>query len=316
MRASPASAEALNLPSSLVMNLRKTLFLLAAIVLTFPIICLTELPRPKILGIAYVKLATSQLSRARSFYGGELALPSQNLTNESALFALNSYQSLYLVQMPGPLPAVHLLEVAWATSDLAAMRAYLLAKGITAGQIRTVSARSPYFELTDPEGHRQIFIEQHRATPALASNTALSHELISAGFLVQNTDAEDRFYRQILGFHLYWQGGVHDNETNWIALQVPDGTDWIDLGVNVTADQRKELARIMNHVTLGVPNVAAAVRDLEHRGYLEFEDPILARDGKWQLNLFDPDATRIAIQEFIPAQKPCCAEYSGAHPTP
>ena len=298
------------------MNSRKTLFLLAAIVLTFPIISLTELQRPKILGIAYIKLATTQLSRARSFYGGELALLSHNLTNESALFVLNSYQFLYLVQTPRPFPAVHLLEVAWATDDLAAMRAYLLAKGISAGEIRTVSGGSPYFDLTDPEGHRLIFIEQHRAIPARPSNTALSHKLISAGFLVQNTDAENRFYREILGFHLYWQGGVHDNETNWIALQVPDGTDCIDLGVNVPAGQQPQLARIMNQVTLGVPSVAAAVRDLEHRGYLEFDDPILARDGKWQLNLFDPDDTRIAIQEFIPVQKPCCSEYTGSHPTP
>lgn len=298
------------------MRSRKIPSLLAAIVLTFPAISLTEPTRPKIFGIAYVKLATSQLSRARSFYGGELALSSHNPTNESALFALNAYQFLYLVQTPRPLPAVHLLEVAWATDDLAAMRTYLLAKGVSAGEIRTVPGGSSYFDLTDPEGHRLIFIEQHRATPALASDSALSHKLIGAGFLVHNTDAENRFYREILGFRLYWQGGVHDNEFNWIALQVPDGTDWIELGVNIPADQQTQLARIMNHVTLGVPSVAAAVRDLEHRGYLEFEDPILARDGKWQLNLFDPDDTRIEVQEFTPRHKPCCAEYTGAHPTP
>jgi catechol 2,3-dioxygenase-like lactoylglutathione lyase family enzyme len=298
------------------MRSRKIPLLLAAIALTFPAISPAEPPRPKILGIAYVKLATSQLSRARSFYSGELALPSHNLSDDSALFALNSYQFLYLVQTPRPLPAVHLLEVAWATDDLAAMRAYLLAKGISAGETRAVSGGSPYFDLTDPEGHRLIFIEQHRATPALASNAALSHKLINVGFLVRNTDAENRFYRQILGFHLYWQGGVRDNEINWIALQVPDGTDCIDLGVNVPAGQQPQLARIMNQVSLGVPSVAAAVRDLEHRGYLEFDDPILARDGKWQLNLFDPDDTRIEVQEFTPAQKPCCSEYTGPHPTP
>ena len=299
------------------MRSRKSLFLLLATIgIAFPTILLTEPPRPKIFGIAYVKLATSQLSHARSFYDGELALPSHDLANDSALFVLNSYQFLYVVQTPRPLPAVHLLEVAWGTDDLVAMRTYLLAKGIFTGEIRTISGGSPYFDLTDPEGHRLIFVEQHRATPALASNTALSHKLISAGYLVQNTDAENHFYREILGFHLYWQGGVHDNQTNWIVLQAPDGTDAIELGVNIPAEQQPQLVRIMNHVTLGVPSVAAAVRDLEHRGYLEFEDPILARDGKWQLNLFDPDDTRIAVQEFSPVQKPCCSEYTGPHPTP
>lgn len=298
------------------MHSRHIPFLLAAIVFAFPAIPSSALQRPKIFGIAYVKLNTSQLSRARSFYGGELTLPSQNSNNDSALFTLNSDQFLYLVQTPRPLPAVHLLEVAWATDDLAAMRAYLLAQGVSIGTVRTVAGGSPYFDLTDPEGHRLIFVEQHRVAHTTASNAALSHRLISAGFLVQNAEAENRFYRQILGFHLYWQGGVRDNEINWIALQVPDGADWIELGVNLPSGQQTQLAPIMNHVTLGVPSVAAAVGDLERRGHLEFDDPILARDGKWQLNLFDPDDTRIEIQEFTPAQKPCCSDYTGPHPAP
>jgi catechol 2,3-dioxygenase-like lactoylglutathione lyase family enzyme len=301
---------------SLFMHTRKLRYLLAAIAFTFPAISFTEPPRPKIFGIAYVKLATSRLPRASSFYSGELVLLAHNSASDSAIFALNSYQFLYLVQTPTPLPTAHVLEVALATDDLGAMRTYLLAKGVSAGEIRTVAGGSSYFDLTDPEGHRLIFIEQHRAGPALASNTGVSHKLIGTGFLVQNGDAENRFYREILGFHLYWQGGVNDNVINWIALQVPDGTDWIELSVNIPVSQQTQLTDTVNHVTLGVPSVAAAVQDLEHRGYLEFEDPVLGRDGKWQLNLSDPDDTRIVLQEFTPVRKPCCAEYTGPHPTP
>jgi len=44
------------------------------------------------------------------------------------------------------------------------------------------------------------------------------------------------------------------------------------------------------------------------------EKPQLGKDGKWQLNLYDPDLTRVELMEFRPAAKPCCSEYRGPHP--
>jgi hypothetical protein len=40
----------------------------------------------------------------------------------------------------------------------------------------------------------------------------------------------------------------------------------------------------------------------------------MGRDGKWQLNIYDPDFTRVELMEFTPAQKPCCSEFQGPHP--
>jgi hypothetical protein len=40
----------------------------------------------------------------------------------------------------------------------------------------------------------------------------------------------------------------------------------------------------------------------------------MGRDGKWQLNLYDPDLTRIELMEFTPKEKPCCSEFQGQHP--
>ena len=39
------------------------------------------------------------------------------------------------------------------------------------------------------------------------------------------------------------------------------------------------------------------------------------RDGKTQLNLYDPDLTRVEYMEFTPAGKTCCSEFTAAHPT-
>jgi len=46
------------------------------------------------------------------------------------------------------------------------------------------------------------------------------------------------------------------------------------------------------------------------------EAPKIGRDGKWQLNLYDPDETRVELMEFTPVEKPCCSEYTGPHPKP
>ena len=46
------------------------------------------------------------------------------------------------------------------------------------------------------------------------------------------------------------------------------------------------------------------------------EQPKIGRDGKWQLNLYDPDGTRVELMEFTPVEKPCCSEFTGEHPKP
>ena len=52
--------------------------------------------------------------------------------------------------------------------------------------------------------------------------------MIHAGFVVHDRDAEDKFYKDLLGFHLYWQGGMKEGETDWVDMQVPDGTQWLE----------------------------------------------------------------------------------------
>jgi len=44
--------------------------------------------------------------------------------------------------------------------------------------------------------------------------------------------------------------------------------------------------------------------------------PKFGREGKWQLNLYDPDGTRVELMEFTPVEKPCCSDCTGPHPKP
>jgi hypothetical protein len=38
---------------------------------------------------------------------------------------------------------------------------------------------------------------------------------------------------------------------------------------------------------------------------------VLRRGGKWHLNLYDPDDTRVEFMEFTPVQRP--SDYTGPH---
>ena len=140
--------------------------------------------------------------------------------------------------------------------------------------------------------------------------------LIHAGFIVRDRALEDSFYKDILGFHLYWHGGMKDDETNWVSMQVPDGTDWIEYMLNVSPDADKHTVGIMNHIAIGVSDIEAENFAVRKNGIAAPEQPKIGRDGKWQLNLYDPDDTRVEFMEFTPVQKPCCSEFTGPHPKP
>jgi hypothetical protein len=48
------------------------------------------------------------------------------------------------------------------------------------------------------------------------------------GYLVHSRDAEDRFYRGVLGFRRYWFGAMQPDHVDWISQQVPNGHDWLE----------------------------------------------------------------------------------------
>jgi catechol 2,3-dioxygenase-like lactoylglutathione lyase family enzyme len=141
--------------------------------------------------------------------------------------------------------------------------------------------------------------------------------MIHAGFVVRNREKQDRFYRDVLGFRVYWHGGMKDEETDWVDMQVPDGQDWLEyMLVRPKSKLDARTLGILNHIALGVPDIKKAAHQLESRGWKSSEDEHaqIGRDGKWQLNLYDPDSTRVELMEFTPVQQPCCSDYRSAHP--
>jgi catechol 2,3-dioxygenase-like lactoylglutathione lyase family enzyme len=275
--------------------------------------------RPKILGIAYVTFKTTDLEKAKAFYGGKLGLASGKVRNGNfvqASYAVNQDQQVELAKTAPGTGGSYLVEIGLATDDLMKMRTYLTAKGVAANDIFPWPDGTKYFETLDPEGNKIVFVEQKRDGVETGAGGAISHKLNHVGIIVKDAAVENRFYEEVLGFHVYWHGGMKDGETNWMAMQVPDGTDWIEYMLRIPADADKHTRGVMYHISLGVPSVDAAAKELEKRGYGGFQAPKIGKDGKWQLNLYDPDETRVELMEFAPVEKPCCAEYTGTHPKP
>jgi catechol 2,3-dioxygenase-like lactoylglutathione lyase family enzyme len=207
--------------------------------------------------------------------------------------------------------------VAFSTDSAAHLRSYFLSRGLAPGKLVSDECGvREFFEVTDPEQHRLIFVTNHWGVPGSVRAPEIGGRIIHAGFVVHDPDAEDKFYKDILGFHVYWHGGMKDGEDNWVDMQVPDGTDWIEYMLRVSPDASHKTLGVMNHIALGVPDIHAAQAQLIKNGWKGTEEPKIGRDGKWQLNLYDPDETRVELMEFKPTKEPCCSPYAGPHPGP
>ena len=119
-------------------------------------------------------------------------------------------------------------HVAFSTDNIVALRRYLSDKGFKPSQIQGKSDHSLSFTMKDPDGHPIEFVERSKEESTTPPSAAVSHRMIHAGFLVYNRSAEDHFYLDILGFRPYWHGGMKDTDSDWVAIQVPDGTEWLE----------------------------------------------------------------------------------------
>ena len=264
-----------------------------------------------------MELYVTNAEKAGEFYEKLLgyALAPKGCRNEAAAcLVVNSRQQVQLIEAPSPAPRNRIARVTFATSDVKQMRRYLISKGYTPDAAASSDSGDEVFTVHDPEGHAVGFAQSPSRGLAVPAPNQISARLIHAGFIVRDRQAEDRFYKDVLGFHLYWQGGMKDDEVSWVSMQVPDGTDWLEYMLNVPPDASAHVHGVMNHIAFGVADIQTARQQFVKNGGAVTAEPKLGRDGKWQLNLYDPDETRAEFMEFTPREKPCCSPFGGQHP--
>ena len=273
--------------------------------------------RPKITGIDHVAFYTTAPEGVAHLYKDVLGLaPANPIEPGETIRYTVGKQWVGYSTAPDPQALDRMDHAAFATDDIAALQRYLAKKGVTVPEtLQTWPDGSRSFRVKDPEGHPIEFVERAKGG-AKPDAQAVSRRLIHTGFIVRDRSAEDAFYKDILGFHVFWFGGMQPGRTDWCAMQVPDGTDWLEYMLNVDAHPDRHTIGVMNHISLGVVNMKEAQAKLESHGWTAHggEHAQMGKDGKWQLNLYDPDFTRVELMEFRPVQKPCCSDFHGPFP--
>jgi catechol 2,3-dioxygenase-like lactoylglutathione lyase family enzyme len=274
--------------------------------------------RPPIVGVAHIGLKTDDLAAAREFYGHVLGFQEPFTVDKPSgglmltYFKVNDHQYIEVFPELKSPTEDRLSHIAFETTNIQQLRAYLAAKGVKVPDtLRTGLDGNLNMMLKDPDGHNVEFVEYRPGSlhtknfGKFLPDTRISERVIHVGITVADRAAADRFYHDVLGFHDIWHGGMQDDRTDWVDMRVPDGTDWLEYMLNVHNPSPKQLG-VMHHLALGVPSVAAGYKTVLARG-INPQEPKIGRDGKWQLNLYDPNGTRVELMEPKPVEKPCCS---------
>src|SRR4029453_12931654 len=103
-----------------------------------------------------------------------------------------------------------------------------------------------------------------------------------------------------LGFREIWRGSRSGTELSWTNMQVPDGDDYVEFMIYAEEPAPSDRG-VQHHVCLEVPAVEAAGRGLHERpaspGYSRPLEVRVGVNRRRQLNLYDPDGTRIELME-------------------
>ena len=270
--------------------------------------------RPKITGISHVGYFVSNLPASLAFWHDLLGFDeSYDLkkpgTDEVriAFIKINDHQHIELFNEPPTNPPNMMSHICFTVDNVEQMKAYLRSQGIdvkpgNGGKTRTGDYA---FEIKDPDGMLVEFVQslpdglEMKAAGKFEPSTRISTQIYHAGFMVGNSAKSLDFYGRVLGFKETWRGGANPAELSWINMRVPDGDDYVEFMLYRTLDPKSFGGK--NHLSLAVPDLAKAVVELQSRpAYKAYGKPLEIHTGinrKHQVNLFDPDGTRVELME-------------------
>jgi lactoylglutathione lyase len=190
-------------------------------------------------------------------------------------------------------------QLAYRVDDAEAMRAYLAKNGVkvpenvSKGQIKNLG-----FTVRDPSGYTIEFVQYtpegwtRRDRGKFLPDTRISDHITHGGVVVTDLAAALHFYGAVLGFTESWRGGATSTTLSWINMRAPAGGDYVELMLD---------PKTTPHFCLLAPDMEKAKARLESSPYRsKYDKPLEVRVGKnrkRQLNLYDPDGTRVELME-------------------
>jgi len=290
-------------------------------------VALTAQERPKITGVSHLAVYTSDASATDHYYRVVLGAAKQaDPENPKGVkYAFSATQFIEVLPLPAGAGINRMDHAAFNTVNAEGMRKYLAAKGWnTPASVTKGSDGSRWFAVQDPEGNKIEFVQAPANAKAPENPNAIGHHIIHVGLLVHSREAEDKFYRELLGFRPYWYGGMQDDKIDWVSQQVPDGHDWVEYmmtsgpsGTGIPANMTQQTLGVLDHFAVGEKSVEEAFKVLQAGNRLEGRHdaaPKIGKDGKGQFNMYDPDGIRAELMNFHATEKPCCSAFTAEAP--
>jgi len=287
----------------------------------------TNPQRPPITGISHIAVYAADPAASQHYYvdliGCEKRSDPEN--PNGTRYYVNPTQFVEVLPLADKSSPNRLDHLAYKTTNAENLRLYLKAKGVEVPASTTkASDGSRWFDVKDPEGNTVEFVQPPAHPQPVDAPNLVGHHIIHVGMLVHSQEKEDPFYRAILDFKPYWHGGMKPDKIDWVSQQTPESHDWLEYmltsgpsGGGIQDMSQKQLG-VLNHLSIGVVSVPKTFDILKAANRLSSpnDHTQIGRDGKWQLNLFDPDGTRLEFMEFSNVQKPCCSDFTAPNPSP
>jgi catechol 2,3-dioxygenase-like lactoylglutathione lyase family enzyme len=271
-----------------------------------------DLEQPRITGLSHVALFVKDVEQSRAFYKDYLgyAEPYSVLDEGGKLrltfIKVNDLQAIELFP-EREAGSDRLNHIALEVDDAEGMRAYLAAKGIKVPEkVPKGRIGNSNFTIRDPDGHGVEVVQYEpdgwtvREKGKHLPETRVAPRISHVGILVSDLERSQRFYRDLFGMTETWRGSRDGKLLSWVNMKLPDGEDYIELMLHdqpITPERRL----IAHHICLELPDVPRAEQALKSRAMPPQCKAMTAmrvgRNGKRQINLFDPDGTRVEIME-------------------
>jgi catechol 2,3-dioxygenase-like lactoylglutathione lyase family enzyme len=264
-----------------------------------------------ITGIAHMAVYVHDIGKSRVFYHDFLGydepyhLDNPDGSLSMTFFKVNERQ--YIEVFPETAPGTDRLNhIAIETDDIAGMRRYLADKGVKVPEKPGVGRiKNQNFNVTDPDGHTVEIVQYMPDSWTLREKgkhlpDRVSTRMMHVGILVGSLAPAVQFYGGILGFQEFWRGSHDGKILNWVNMRVPDGDTYIEFMLydQLPAPTARGTA---HHMCLEVPDLDKAKAWLEARPAMkQYTRTLEIRTGtnrKRQMNLYDPDGTRLELME-------------------
>jgi catechol 2,3-dioxygenase-like lactoylglutathione lyase family enzyme len=267
---------------------------------------------PRITGVAHIAIYVHDVNKSLAFYRDFLGYAEAFRVNRAggnlhlAFIKINDRQ--FIEVFPEKEAGTDRLNhIALEVEDAEAMRVYLASRGIKVPEKVPVGRiGNANFNIIDPDGHTVEIVQYLPDGRTLRDrgknlgDTRISPRLMHVGIAVAELDKSMDFYANILGLQETWRGSSKGKELNWVNVKVPDSDDYVEFMLYKSPPSLSRLGT-MHHLALEVPDIEAAKRVLEGRpARKDYTRDLVIQTGvnrKRQLNLYDPDGTRVELME-------------------